>query len=63
MPIRFHALAALMLRNFRFSSFLERAHSIFKFASSDSTIRCATMQPSSYIARNIISLTFHLASP
>ncbi len=30
MPIRFHALAALMLRNFRFSSFLERAHSDFQ---------------------------------
>ena len=30
MPIRFHALAALMLRNFRFASFLERAHSDFQ---------------------------------
>jgi hypothetical protein len=29
MPIRFHALAALMLGNFRFTSFLERAHSDF----------------------------------
>src|SRR5438067_6801376 len=45
MPIRFHAFATLMLRNFRFSSFLERAHSISKLASSDSTIRYAAMQP------------------
>jgi hypothetical protein len=30
MPMRFHALAALMLRNFRFASFLERAHSDFQ---------------------------------
>jgi hypothetical protein len=26
MPMRLHALAALMLGNFRFASFLERAH-------------------------------------
>jgi hypothetical protein len=29
-PIRFHALAALMLGNFRFASFLKRAHSDFQ---------------------------------
>jgi hypothetical protein len=28
--MRFHALAALMLCNFRFASFLERAHSDFQ---------------------------------
>jgi hypothetical protein len=29
-PIRFHALAALVLGNFRFTSFLKRAHSDFQ---------------------------------
>jgi hypothetical protein len=29
-PMRFHALAALVLGNFRFASFLKRAHSDFQ---------------------------------
>jgi hypothetical protein len=39
-----HALAALVLGNFRFASFFERSHSGFRFASRDSTIECAGMQ-------------------
>jgi hypothetical protein len=29
--MRFHALAALVFGNFRFASFLKRAHSVFQF--------------------------------
>ena len=32
MPLRLHALAALVLCNFRFASFFERAHSVFLFS-------------------------------
>ena len=63
MPMRFHALAALMLGNFRFTSFLERAHSDF------SNLR-VPIQPSDALQcnpvltflGNITSLTLHLAS-
>jgi hypothetical protein len=42
-----HALAALVLGNFRFASFFERAH--FRFASRDSTIYCAALQLTSLL--------------
>jgi hypothetical protein len=34
MPMRLHAFAALMLGNFRFPSFFERAHSDFQIRES-----------------------------
>jgi hypothetical protein len=55
-PMRLHAFAALMLGNFRFASFFERAHSDLKFASSDSTIRWPAMQISSRCDRFLTSI-------
>ena len=63
MPIRFHALTALMLGNFRFTSFLERAHSDFSdlrvpIQPSDA-LQC---NPVLTLLDNIISLALRLAS-
>ena len=63
MPIRFHALAALMLGNFRFTSFLERAHS--DFSNSRVPIQPSDALPCNPVLTllgNITSLTLHLAS-
>ena len=63
MPMRFHALAALMLRNFRFASFLERAHSDFRIREFrfNHQMRCNATQFLTLLG-NITSLTLHLAS-
>src|SRR4029450_11856348 len=64
MPMRFHALAALMLRNFRFASFFERAHSDFQNSrvpiQPSDALQC---NPVLALLGNITSLTLHLASP
>ena len=44
MAILLHALAALVLGNFRLASFFERAHSGFRIREPDSTIECAVVQ-------------------
>jgi hypothetical protein len=44
MPMRSHALAALVLGNFCFPSFLKRAHSDFWNCRFDSTIEPSTLQ-------------------
>ena len=44
MAILPHALAALVLGNFRLASFFERAHSGFRIREPDSTIECAVVQ-------------------
>jgi hypothetical protein len=56
MPMRFHALAALMLRNFRFASFLERAHLDFQIREFrfNHQMRCNATQFSHYSATSLL---------
>jgi hypothetical protein len=50
MPVRLHALAPLVLGNFRLASFLERAHSDFQ-------IRGVLIQPSNAPRCNLVLCT------